>query len=78
MFLEDLGEQMEVTPGALGLGKKCSHHLAGGIVDGADQTHPRPSAFEPVMGGTIDLEHHPFSGSSFPPASVLDPAALLG
>lgn len=30
------------------------------------------------MGRTIDLEHHPFSDSSFPPAAVLDPAPLVG
>ena len=30
------------------------------------------------MGRTIDLEHHPFSGSSFSAASVFDPAPLLG
>jgi hypothetical protein len=30
------------------------------------------------MRGTIDLEHHPFTGPSLSAASVLDPAALLG
>jgi len=30
------------------------------------------------MGGTIDLEHHPFGGPSFSAASVLEPAPLLG
>jgi hypothetical protein len=78
MLLEDLGEQMEVTPGALGRGKKGAHDFAGGIIDGADQTQARPSALEPVMRGTINLEHHPFAGSSLPAASVFDPAALLG
>ena len=78
MVLEDLREQMEVVPGALGRGKKGSHDFARGIVDGADQTQARPSALEPVMRGTIDLEHHPFTGPSFSAASVFDPAALTG
>jgi hypothetical protein len=30
------------------------------------------------MGGTIDLEHHPFGGPSFSAASVLDPSSFLG
>ena len=30
------------------------------------------------MGGTIDLEHHPFGGPSFPTAAVLEPSSFLG
>ena len=30
------------------------------------------------MGRAIDLEHHPFSGSSFPPGAVFEPAPLFG
>ena len=78
MVLEDLAEQMEVAPGALGRGKKGSHDVTRGIVDGPDQTQRRPSALEPVMRGAIDLEHHPLTGPSFSAASVFDPAALLG
>src|SRR5512147_1776647 len=78
MGIEDLREQREVTPGTLGLDEEGAHDFASGIVDGADQTHLRPPALEPVMGRTIDLEHHAFAGSSFPPTVVLDAAALLG
>ena len=78
MLLKNLREQFEVAPGTLGWGKKSSHPLARGIVDGPNQTQPRPPALEPVMWGAIDLEHQSFTGSSFSTASVLDPAALLG
>src|SRR6187402_100480 len=78
MLLEDLAEQAEVTPGALGRGKKGSHDFARGIVDGRDQTKARPSSLEPVVRGAIDLEHHSLTGPSFSAASVFDPAAPLG
>src|SRR5258705_1875699 len=76
VLLEDIAEQLKVTPRTLGLDKQSSHHLAGGIVDGADQTQTRSPALQPVVRGTIDLKHHPFTGSSLAPAAVLNPAAL--
>ena len=78
MLLEDVREQFEIAPRTLGLDKQSSHHLVGSIVNGPNQTQPRPPALEPVMWGAIDLEHHSFTGSSFSTASVLDAAALLG
>ena len=78
MLPEDLREQMEVAPGTLGLGKKSSHHLARGIIDGPDQTQWRTPPFKLVMRGAIDLEHHSISGQPLSPASMLNPAPLLG
>jgi hypothetical protein len=49
MGMEDLREQSEVTPGALGLGKKSTCHFAGGIVDTSDQTQAWPPTLEPVV-----------------------------
>jgi hypothetical protein len=77
MLLEDLEDQMEVTPEALVRSKQGFHEFAAGVIDGTDQMHPRSSPLEPVMRIAIGLEYHPFRGSSFPAASVYDARAAF-
>src|SRR5688572_5786674 len=78
MTFEDLREQPEVSPRTFGLAKKSSADFPRGIVNGADQTKPRPSSLEPVMRGAIDLEHHPLGLFSVSAAAVLGGAAFPG
>src|SRR6185312_8855842 len=66
----------EVAPRTLRRFEKSPHHLSRGIIDSSDQTKPWPSALKPVMRRTVNLQHHSFSGSSFPAASVLNPPSL--
>src|SRR5262249_61350880 len=78
MAFEDLREQPQVTPGTFRLSKESSDDLPRSIVNGSDQTKPGAAAFQPVVRGAIDLQHHPFGQASVSAASGLSGAPLSG
>src|SRR5207245_4514429 len=78
VFLKDLSEQTEVSPRTLRFFKVSSGHLSGGIVNGPNQTKRRPSAFQPIVGAAIDLQHQALGRSSLSTAAMPVRTSLTG
>src|SRR5512136_290923 len=65
-----LPHEVQVSPGGFGL-FKVSPYVARGIVLAAQESQPWPSALEPIVGGGIDLQHHPEGFLALPTTAVL-------
>src|SRR5512139_2529082 len=63
-------DEVQVAPGGFCL-FKVGPYVARGIVLGSQESQPWPSALEPVVGGGVDLQHHPERFLALPPATVL-------
>ena len=54
-----------------------SHHLAGAIIDPADQREPGTSLLQPMVRAGIDLDQLPFLPIACPPQAMLGPLGRL-
>jgi len=52
----DMGEQVEIGPAVLDLDESGPAEV-GRVIDGADEGEPGATAFEPVVGRGIELQH---------------------
>jgi hypothetical protein len=68
---EDLLEQAEVSDGVFVVSEQ-GEGLAGGVIDGGEESEGRLVWSEPLTGAAVDLEHH--TGLRF----ALAAAAVLG
>lgn len=74
----DLGEQVEIGPGVLDLDESGPAEV-GRVVDGADEGEPGATAFEPVVGRGIELQHEAEGRFALATAAVLlGPPVSLG
>ncbi len=71
----DVAEEQEIALGVLVLAEDRPEHRPRGVVDGMEESQPRPAVLEPGVVAAVHLHEHAGLREAHPPPAMLGPSA---